>query len=123
MSMPLIIDDRGTVWPADSLDLIKRHGEAGREVDALVNDLGFLRIDTFRSSQMVTFRPGRTAPASVIGAFYTVMEFRPQRIVLKFFVADPANDQATEPRGWRQEIHGDIDLALRRIEDLVKQPE
>jgi hypothetical protein len=119
MPMPLIVDDRGTVWPAYSPDLIKRHGDTQRDVDDLVHDLGFLRIDTFRSAQMVTFRPGRTSQASVIGAYYTVLEFLPRRVALKFFVADEKAGTAPARGRWRQEIHGDVHSALRRIEALV----
>jgi hypothetical protein len=122
MPMPLIVDDRGTVWPAHSPDLMKRHGDARRRVDDLVHELGFLRIDTFRSSQVVTFRPARTSPAGVIGTYYTVMEFLPKRIALRFFVGDQTGDTPSAPGVWRQEIHGDIHLALRRIEDLISSP-
>lgn len=123
MPMPLIVDDRGTVWPAHSPDLMKRHGDPRRRVQDLVQELGFLRIDTFRSSQVVTFRPARTSPAGVIGAYYTVLEFLPQRIALRFFVAEETGDTPLAPCVWRQEIHGDIHLALRRMDDLISGAE
>lgn len=120
--MPLIIDDRGTVWPAHSPDLMRRHGDASGDIDNLVHELGFLRIDTFRSSQVVTFRPSRTSPAGVIGTYYAVLEFLPRRIALRFFVAEEPGNAPFAPGVWREEIHGDIHSALRRMEHLIKGP-
>ncbi len=120
--MPLIVDDRGTVWPAWSPALMRGHGEKKGDVDDLVREFGFLRIDTFRSSQVVTFRPSRTSPAGVIGAYYAVLEFLPRRIALRFFVAGDASRPVDGSGIWRQEIHGDVHLALRRMEELVNGP-
>ena len=101
---------------------MRRHGDASGDIDNLVHELGFLRIDTFRSSQVVTFRPSRTSPAGVIGTYYAVLEFLPRRIALRFFVAEEPGNAPFAPGVWREEIHGDIHSALRRMEHLIKGP-
>ncbi len=118
---PLIIDHDGRVWPAHSPDLLRSLGEGGDAVsdEHLVNARGYLRLDTFRSDQLVTFRPDITEPSSIVQVFFMVMEFLPKRIALKFFVPDGSGKTAPETGSWRQEIHGDIGRAMRRIEELI----
>jgi len=105
--MEFLIDDRGTVWPGLSHRFT--YGEDRRTtIDYALSELGFIHIRTLNSAMRIRFNPLRIRRVAMIAAFYLMTEGHPRRVMLSYG-REAGND----------EIHGRVDHAICRIEELV----
>src|ERR1700732_889931 len=111
--MHVMLDDRGELWNAESVELRRPLGDEHPNFNVAeyaVRNLGFIELYVRPHSLQVTCRPESLNPVSIIGLRYLLVDLQPRRIVLKLF-----------RDGWQYEIVAGIDHAVDKIEALAKQ--
>jgi hypothetical protein len=86
MKHGVLIDDRGELWPDDSLELAKRLGYSyfgGHLAAAAVRERGFIHVRQDEGGAHVSLSPGRFSLVCLAGAMQLLNELRPARIVAR----------------------------------------
>ncbi len=108
----ILIDESGETWPDHSCALAQRLGYRDPDFDLpayTVRNLGFIHVRVQESGARVALRAGRFTLVTLTAALYTLLERRPQRIVLAVFSGDD----------WSYEMFTSLGSFAERTEDLA----
>jgi len=111
--MHVVVDDRGELWHAGSVELRRRLGDERPNFNVAeyaVRNLGFIDLHIRAQSLQVTCRPEFVNPISMVGLRYLLIDLQPRRIMLKLF-----------RDGWQYEIVAGVDDVVDKIENLAKE--
>lgn len=108
----ILIDESGETWPDNSCALAQHLGYRDPDFDLpayTVRNLGFIHLRVQESGARVALRAGRFSLVTLTAALYTLLERRPERIVLATFSGDD----------WSYEMFTSLGSFAERTEDLA----
>ena len=110
---PVLIDEDGEPRPVTFWKIAYRAGVASPEgiVSSAVSRLGLIHIFPIGKSLIVSLRPRLVAARTMVGAFYQIYDFDPERILVDTSEVEPP------------ELYYGCQSAFRRIYWLVSSAE
>jgi len=89
---PVLIDEDGEARPVTFWKIAYRAGLAAPDADVVssaVSRLGLVHIFPMGQSLLVSLRAHLVTPKTMVGAFYHIYDFNPERIMLNLSETDP----------------------------------
>ncbi|HVH80029.1 MAG TPA: hypothetical protein VM782_11605 [Stellaceae bacterium] len=89
---PVLIDEDGEPRPVTFWKIAYRAGLAAPDIDIIssaVSRLGLIHIFPMGRSLLVSLRPHLVTSKTMVGAFYHIYDFNPERIMLDSSESDP----------------------------------